>query len=144
MQVLLSGSRTRRHDDRVRRATASLRGAGLAVATAAARLTEQLGAIWDCPDDDLDCISNAYADLLVQRRRVDDVGDELSRLERTPLRYGGSVPADAPRLGGEVSTVIAARNLLDRAHDRILEALEAARTALARADVDLLDEGAAS
>lgn len=134
--------RRRRHEDRVRRATATLRGAALAVATAAAALAEQLGVGDDCPPGDLDCLTGSYAALLAHRRRVDDVADEMDRLEQAAVRYDGRVPADAPRLGGELPTVIAARTMVDRAHDRVLEALAAVRDALALLDPELVLDGA--
>lgn len=140
---LFTGPWRRRRDDRVRRATASLRGAALAVAAAAAALGEQLVTTKDCPDDDLDCLSGTYAQLMDQRQRIARAATEVDRLERTALEYDGRVPSDAPRLGGQVPTVVAARAMVDRTHDRLLEALQVAREALATVDPAAVAEGAA-
>ena len=121
----------RRQEARVRAATAPVRGAALAAAAAAAAIRHQLTATEHCPDDDPDCLTALYAALQDRRRDVDRVTTEVERLERTQLHYDGRVPADAPRIGGHEATVIAARNLVDRAHDVVVEALDAVATALA-------------
>ncbi len=121
-------------DDRVRRATASLRGAALAVAAAAAGVAERLASRTGCPDDDAACLEDAYADLLAQRRRLDDAATQVQRLEHATLDYRGRTPRDAPMRGADVPTVIAARAMVDRTHDELLETLAAARAALSRLD----------
>lgn len=126
-----------RQEDRVRRGTAAVRGAALAMATVATAVREQLTRS-DCPDGDIDCLRGRHDALLAQRRRVAEVADEVGRLERTAVSYDGPVPADAPRLGGQEPTVIAARALVDRAHDSVLEALNGVRAALALLDTDPL------
>ena len=118
----------------MRRATASLRGAALAVAAAAATVAQQLRTGTDCAQDDVDCLSDAYADLLTHEQRMTRVRDEIERLEATPLEYEGAVPHDAPRLGWQVPSVAAARSMVDRTHDLVVEARNTARSALAGVD----------
>ena len=133
----------RRQEARVRTATAQVRGAALAAAAAAAAIRHQLTAADGCPDGDPDCLSDLYASLQDRRRDIDRVTSEVERLERTQLHYTGRVPVDAPRIGGHEATVIAARNLVDRAHDVVVEALDAASSALSRLGHDPAGEPAA-
>jgi hypothetical protein len=134
--------RRARYEARIRAATAQLRGAALAVAAAAAGVREQLTSREDCAPDDVDCLTGAYQALLDDRRVVARVASEIERLEHADVRYDGPVPRNAPRIGGHVPDVAAARSMVDRTHDLVLEALASVRDALARFDDDLVMEPA--
>ena len=120
-----------RLDDKVREATAALRGAALAIATTAAAVREQLEVDLGCPDGDPACLQEAYADLLRHKHRVRLASREIARLEATTVQYDGPPPAGAPSIGWHVPSVGAARRMVDQAHDVVTEAQQVARTTLA-------------
>lgn len=120
-----------RLEDRIREATAALRGAALAIATTAAAVREQLEVGVGCPDDDPACLEDAYADLLRHKHRVRLASREITRLEATTVQYDGATPAGAPSMGWHVPSVGAARRMVDQASDVVTEAQRVARTTLA-------------
>ena len=127
-------------DERIRAATAGLRGAALAIGASAAAVGEQLGRRDPCPDGDRRCVEAAYADLLRHRHRVALATREISRLERTDVDYAGATPAGAPTVGWHVPSVTAARRLVDQAHDVVAEALDVVRATMAGLDMVLPTE----
>lgn len=117
-------------EDAVRAATASVRGAALAVAVTAGAVLEQARSALL---DDESLAVQSYAVLVRQRTSLQDADGHLRDLERRTMTYGRRVPRDAPSTGGDVPQVQVARQLLDDARDALLDCLHAARGQIARA-----------
>lgn len=125
-----SGWGRHRLEDRIRAATAALRGAALAIATTAAAVRDQLETGLGCPEGHPACLEDAYADLLRHKHRVRLASREVARLEATAVQYDGVPPAGAPSMGWHVPSVGAARRMVDQASDLVTEAQRAARDTL--------------
>jgi hypothetical protein len=122
------GRRAVAADEAVRAATASVRGAALAVAVNAGAALEQIRAT--LLDDGTGAVQS-YAALVRQRSSLQDADDCLRVLEHRSMHYVRRAPRGAPTTGDDLAQVQVARQLLDDARDALLDRLHAVRDQIA-------------